>query len=77
LFTLEIIISWLNVAPLVEADAVVGIAENTAFGGWEEDETLEAAHLDESVISALVELVTVALVRNINLVIAFSALIFH
>lgn len=69
MFTLE---SDLSIAPRAISDAVVGVAEDAALGGWEKDETLEAAHLDEAVVGALVELVTVALMWHINLVIAFA-----
>lgn len=74
MFTHKLIISWIDVLPLVKDDAVVGVTKNAAFGVGEEHEPLQAAHLDKAMIRALIELVTVALVRDINFVIAFATL---
>lgn len=68
---------WVQASPLIPRYAVIRCFVNTSVDVREEDEMSVALQLDKSMISALIEPITIGFMRNINLMITFSTLGLH
>jgi len=59
---------------LAENYAIVRSSLDASFNWGEEDEALVALELDQSMISALIEALAVAFVRNVDLIVRLAEL---